>query len=192
MLEFKITHLPKYPQLPIGSASTISANPVSYDVLVVYLLVVPQVISIPYDPSSVEYDAKPDVNVILRNRVKQEGVHRNASHAENNIPIVLVQEAPLYVCPKISDSLNRKQWKFFMISGNEDKENKPAKVARHTLVSLVKPKDITDTDEELETPLVRDKRSTPREPFGNHDGLSRSNKQVTDNTAQGIQWQTTV
>ncbi len=45
-----------------------------------------QVISGPYDPSSGEYEAKPDVDVILPNRVKQEGVHRNASHAENNIP----------------------------------------------------------------------------------------------------------
>jgi hypothetical protein len=64
--------------------------PVFYDVQVVSSGVlrelVPQVISIPYDPSSIEYEAKPDVNVILQNRVKQEGVHRNASSAENNIP----------------------------------------------------------------------------------------------------------
>ena len=70
---------------------------------------VPQVIPGPYDPSSVEYKAKPVVNVILQNRVKQEGVLRNASHAENNIPNVpVVPEAPLYQCPKFSDSLNRK------------------------------------------------------------------------------------
>ncbi len=71
---------------------------------------VPQVISVPYDPSSVKYEAKPVVNVILRNRVKQEGDHRNASHVENNIPNVpVVPEALLHVCPKISDSPNRKQ-----------------------------------------------------------------------------------
>jgi hypothetical protein len=41
----------------------------------------------------------------------------------------------------------------------------------------VKSEDITDTDEDLETPLVQDRRSTPRKPFGN--SLSRSNKPVT-------------
>jgi hypothetical protein len=40
----------------------------------------------------------------------------------------------------------------------------------------VKSDDITDTDEDLETPPVRDKRSTPRKPFGN--SLGRSNKPV--------------
>ncbi len=45
-----------------------------------------QVISVPYYPSSVEYEAKPNVNCILRARVKQEGIHRNASQAEKNMP----------------------------------------------------------------------------------------------------------
>ncbi len=62
---------------------------------------------------------------------KEGRVHRNASHAENNmIPNVpVVPEAPLYECPKISGSPNRKQKELFGISGNEDKENQPAKEA---------------------------------------------------------------
>ncbi len=103
--------------------------------------------SVPYDPSSTEYEVKPVVNTVLRNRVKQEGVHRNASHAENNIPNVpVVPEAPLYVSSKISDSQNRKQNELFRIQENEDNENKPAKVARSTLASLVKSEDITVMD----------------------------------------------
>jgi hypothetical protein len=44
--------------------------------------------------------------VCLHHQVKQEGVHRNASCAENNIPNVpIVPEAPMHVSPKISDSL---------------------------------------------------------------------------------------
>jgi hypothetical protein len=65
----------------------------------------------------------------------------------------------------------------FLISGNEDKEYKSAKVACSTMVPSVKSDDITDTDEDLETLLVQDKRSTPRKPFGN--SFSRSNKPVT-------------
>ena len=129
------------------------------------------------------------MNIVQQNRVKREGVHRNASHAENNIPNVpVVPEAPLYVCPKIPDSENRKQKELFRISGNEDRENTPAKVSCSTLVPLVKLKDITDTDDDHETKLERDKRSTPRKPFRNR--LSRCTS--SDDTAQGIQWQTTV
>jgi hypothetical protein len=114
------------------------------------------------------------VNVILQNRVKQAGVHRNASHCEHNIPNVpFVPEVPLYECPKISDSPNRKQKELFQISWNKDKENKPAKVAQSTLVLLVKSEDIMDSDEDLETMLVL---LTPRKPFRN--SLSRSNKPV--------------
>ncbi len=59
----------------------------------------------PYDPSSVEYEVKPNVNGIQHARVKQEGVHRNASQAENNMPnMPVVPEALLYVCPKIEKS----------------------------------------------------------------------------------------
>ncbi len=42
--------------------------------------------SVPYDPSSVEYEAKPNVNGTLRNKVKQEGVHRKARYTEKNKP----------------------------------------------------------------------------------------------------------
>ncbi len=67
-----------------------------------------QVISVPYDPSSVEYEAGQHVDVIPRIMVKQEGVHQNASRAEGNIPNVpIVPEAMMYLCPKISDSPNR-------------------------------------------------------------------------------------
>ncbi len=61
------------------------------------------------DPSSFQYEAKPNVNVILQSRVKQEGVHRNAIQAENNMPNVpVVPEGLLYECPKIKESLTRK------------------------------------------------------------------------------------
>ena len=40
----------------------------------------------------------------------------------------------------------------------------------------MKSEEITDTDEDLETLLVQDKRSSPTKPFGN--SLSRSNKLV--------------
>ncbi len=58
--------------------------------------------SVPYDPSSVEFDAKPDVNVILQNRVKQERIHQNANRAEKNISNApIVQERTLIGYPKI-------------------------------------------------------------------------------------------
>ncbi len=59
-------------------------------------------------------------------------------------------------------------------SGDKDKENQPAKVARSVLVPVVKLEDLTDTDEDLETLPVQDKRSSPRKPFGSR--LDRSNK----------------
>ncbi len=65
---------------------------------------------VPYYPSSVAYEAKPNVNGILLARVKQEGVHRNVSQAENNMSNVpVVSEALLNVCPKIEESQTRKQ-----------------------------------------------------------------------------------
>jgi hypothetical protein len=111
-------NFPRLPLVPIVSASPIYGVPrfcctggLSEGVLGD---LVPQVISVPYDPSSVEYEVKPNVNEILRNRVKQEGVHRNASHAENNRPNVpVVPEALPYVCPKIEDSQARKQKESF-------------------------------------------------------------------------------
>ncbi len=88
----------------------------------------------------------------------------------------IVPEATMYVCPKISDLQYRKQKEKSRGSGGEDKENQPAKVARQTLVPIVKSEDITDTDENLENPPVRDTRSTPRKPFGN--SLDRSTNPV--------------
>ncbi len=85
----------------------------------------------------------------------------------------IVPEATMYVCPKISDSLNRKQKEISRVSWDEDKENHPAKVACHALVPIVKSDDITDTDEDVETPPVRDKRSAPRMSF--RSSLGRSN-----------------
>ncbi len=49
-----------------------------------------------------EYEVEQNVDVIQRIIVKQEGVHRNASSAERNIPNVpIAPEAMIYVCPKI-------------------------------------------------------------------------------------------
>ncbi len=109
------------------------------------------VISVPYDPSSVEYEAKPAVNGILGARVKQEGVHRYVSQAENNMPNV--PKTLLHVCQKIKASPARKQKESSRIRGTEDKQDKPAKVASLTLdpslVSKDKHDDVTDTDEDL-------------------------------------------
>ena len=68
---------------------------------------------------------------------------------------------------------DRLQRKYLLVQGTKDKENKPAKVARRTLVSLVKSEDITDTDEDLEILLVQDKEVSPKKAFGS--SLSRSN-----------------
>jgi hypothetical protein len=54
--------------------------------------------------------------------------------------------------------------------------NQPAKVACHALVPIVKSEDLTDTDEDLETFPVLDKRSTPMKPCGS--SLGRCNKPV--------------
>jgi hypothetical protein len=67
ILDFGISYLPRHPWLPIMSASPIYGVPrilrytsgLSPGIL---REVVPQVISVPYDPSSVKYEAKPDVN----------------------------------------------------------------------------------------------------------------------------------
>ncbi len=65
---------------------------------------VQQAISVPNDPSSVENEAKSNVNGILRAKVKQEGVHINVSQVKNKMPNVpVVPEATLYVCPKIKE-----------------------------------------------------------------------------------------
>ncbi len=110
-------------------------------------------------------------------KVKHEGVHRNSSLAERNIPNVpIVPEVMMYLCPKISDSPNRKQKEASRSSWDEDQENQPAKVARHVLVPVVKSEALPDTDEDLETPPVRDKISSPRKPFAR--SLDRSNKPV--------------
>ncbi len=61
----------------------------------------------------------------------------------------------------------------FRVTGNEDMENKPAKVARRTRALSVKSGDITDTDEDLEILLVQDKEVSPKKAFGS--SLSRSN-----------------
>jgi hypothetical protein len=90
-----------------------------------------------------------------------------------NVPIV--PEAPMHVCPKIEASPAREQKESFRIQGTEDKENKPVKVARSTLVPTVKNDDITDTDEDLVTQLEQDKQLSPKKvPFSNSP--SRSNK----------------
>ncbi len=114
------------------------------------------------------------MDVIPRIKVKQEGVHRNASRAERSVTSVpVVAEATMCGCPKISDSPNRKQTGVPRGSVDEDKENQPAKVARRAQVPIVISEDITDTDEDLETLPVLVKRSTTREPFGS--SLDRSN-----------------
>jgi hypothetical protein len=71
---------------------------------------VQQVISVPYDPSSIEYEADPIVDANQQIKVKQEGVYRDAHHAKRsvtNIPAVLV--AAMNGCPKVSDLPSRKQ-----------------------------------------------------------------------------------
>ena len=57
-----------------------------------------------------------------------------------------------------------------------DKENQPAKVARHAQVLVVKSEDFSNTDEDLKTQPVRVKRSTARKPFGS--SLDRSSNSV--------------
>ena len=49
-------------------------------------------ISVPYDPSSIKYEAYPIVDANPRIKVKQEGILTDARHAERsiaNIPAVL-------------------------------------------------------------------------------------------------------
>ncbi len=89
ILEIGKWYLPRHPRLPIVSASPVYGIPRILQCTCglspgVPREIVPQVISVPYDPSSVEYEAKPNVDATMRNKVTQEGVHRNASSAESN------------------------------------------------------------------------------------------------------------
>ena len=98
-------------------------------------------ISVPYDPSSVEYETNPIVDVAPRIKVKQEGVHRNASRAERSVTNVpVVPEATMCGCPKISDSrvglAEQETEGITLVSVDEDKENQPAKVTRHAPVPI--------------------------------------------------------
>ena len=122
-----------------------------------------------------------EVNLIRdanqRIKVRQEGVHTDAHHAERSvtmIPAVPVAEMNGY--PKVSDSLSRKKKGFPQGSVDVYKENQPAKVARHAQALVVRPENIRDTGEDLEMQPVQVKRSTPRKPFSS--SLERSNNSV--------------
>jgi hypothetical protein len=73
-------------------------------------MAVPQVISVPYDLSFIGYEVNPIGDANLQIKDKQEGVHKDACHAERsitNIPAVPVTEMNRF--PKDSDSPSRKQ-----------------------------------------------------------------------------------
>ncbi len=86
-MEFGIGYLPRYPQLSLESTSPIYGIPriqrctggLSPGIL---RKAVQQVISVPYDPSSIEYEANLIVDANQLITVKQEGVHRNACRAK--------------------------------------------------------------------------------------------------------------
>jgi hypothetical protein len=113
-MEYGIGYLPKYPRLPLESTSPIYGIPCIQRCMGGLLPgilreVVQQVISVPYDPSSNKYEANP-VDANPRIKVKQEGVHRDARHAEKSVTnIPAVQAAAMNGCPKVSDSPSRKQ-----------------------------------------------------------------------------------
>jgi hypothetical protein len=78
ILEFGIGYLPKYPRLPLGSKSPI------FGILRIQRCTegpsrgilreaVPQVISVPYDPSSIEYEVNLIGDANPRIKVRQEG-----------------------------------------------------------------------------------------------------------------------
>ncbi len=134
-------------------------------------------ISVTYDPSFIGYKVNLIGEANLLIKVKQEGVHQNACHAEKSVTnIPAVQVAAMNQCPKVSDSPSRKQKGLLRGPADVDKENQPAKVTRHAQVLVVRSEDVSDTDEDLETQPVPVKRSTPRMPYGS--SLDRSNNSV--------------
>ncbi len=106
---------------------------------------VPQVISVPYDPSCVQYEAKPAVHRIPLAEVKQECIHSNISQGDTDLSDVpIISGAPMPVCPKIEILQAKKQKESFIFQGTKDKENKPALVACSTLVSIQRHEDVSD------------------------------------------------
>ncbi len=83
-------------------------------------------------------------------------------------------------CPKASDSPNRKKKGLPQGSIGMDKENQPAKVARHAQAMVAESEDIRCAEEDPETQPVQVKRSTTRKPFGS--SLARSKNSVDIST----------
>jgi hypothetical protein len=103
------------------------------------------VISVPYDPSSIEYEISPSGDANPRIKVIQEGDYGDAhqpDRIETIIPAVLV--ANMNGCSKVSDSLSRKKKGLPQGSVAMDKETQPAKVARHAQVLVVRSEDINN------------------------------------------------
>ncbi len=126
-------------------------------------------IAVPYDPSSIEYEINPigDANPRIKPEVRQEGVYRDAHHAERSVTMIpAVPVADMNGCPKVSDSPSRTKKGLPQSFVDVDKENQASKVAQHAQALVVRSEDISDTDEDLETQPVQVKRSTPSKPFG--------------------------
>jgi hypothetical protein len=79
ILDFWIGYLPKYPRLPLGSKSPIFGIPRIIQRCTegqsrgILREAVPQVISVPYDPSSIEYEISPFGDANPRIKIIQEG-----------------------------------------------------------------------------------------------------------------------
>ncbi len=85
-------------------------------------------------------------------------------------------------CPKASDSPSRKKKGLPQGSVVMDKENQPAKVARHAQAMVTDSEVIRCAEEDPETQPVQVKRSTPNRPFGS--SLVRSNNSVDKSSAR--------
>ncbi len=76
--------------------------------------------------------------------------------------VCIISGALLHVCPKIEASQVKKQKESSRIQGTEDKENKPAKMARCILVSIESREEVSDTDDDLVAQLAQEKNLSPR------------------------------
>ncbi len=155
IMEFGIMYLPGYPLLPLGSKSPIFGIPriqkyIEGPSCGIFREVVPQVISVPYNPCSIEND--PAQDAISRRKVIQERGHGDAHQPEVSATIIsTVPITDMNGCSKASDSPSTKKKGLPQGSGVIDKENQPAKVARHVQAMVADSEVIRGAEEDPES-----------------------------------------